>query len=191
MAASAPTLSARIHANGPELQFTVLADPPQVADGLLRVRAIEIRRGDSAQATQRIEGLATATPWSASAPGLEFVDLNFDGYADMRLVEAQPAGPNVPYLNWLYEPGTGRYVANKALDAISAVTPDAQRKELRSEWRDGPARYGVDTYIWRDGQPVLVRKEARDYQRPGAYTLTISRLEGGTWRVVEKRKVNE
>ncbi len=52
--------------------------------GVLQVRAIEVRYADAAAPAQRIDGLATDTPWSASAPGLALLDMNFDGYQDLR-----------------------------------------------------------------------------------------------------------
>jgi len=192
-AASAPALGAtpgiavkgRIHADLPEMTFTLLADGAPQPAGVLHVRAIEIRRGGAAEVWQRIDGLATDTPWTAAAPGFELLDMNFDGYADIRLVESRPAGPNVPYLNWLYDPAGGRFVASRALDEITSPRFDAAARELRSDWRDSATRYGTDIYVFRDGQPVPERRETRDYKRPGVYTRQVSRWIDGAWKVVE------
>ncbi len=178
------TLRARIHANLPEMSFTLVADSPTEPGGLLSVRAIEVRRVGEADLLQRIAGLSTATPSSADAPGLEALDLDFDGYADLRLIASPPAGPNLPCLHWLYKPATGRFVSEPALDDIGGPRPDAARRELRADWRDGPTRTGSDFYAWRGGNPVLVRKEERQYSRPGSYTLKVSRVVNGVWRVV-------
>ena len=170
------------------MAFTLVADGPADPGGILRVRAIEVRRDATAEPWQRVEGLATATPWSAEAPGFEVLDMNFDGYADIRLIEARPAGPNVPYLNWLYEPASGRFVESRALNQITSPRFDTGTRELRSDWRDGATRYGTDFYAFRDGQPVLVRRETKEYKRPGVYTLQVSRHIDGAWRVVETRE---
>jgi hypothetical protein len=189
------TVRARIHADGPETAFTLVAEAPADAGAALNVRAIEIRRNGAADVTQRIEGLSTSTPSSAESPGLDVLDLNFDGHADIRLIESQPAGPNVPYRHWLYQPATGLFVAATALDALGAPQPDAGHRELRVDWRDGATRSGSDFYVWQAGKPeaalVPVRKESRQYTKPGAYTLSVSVPEGDRWRVVSQKKMRE
>lgn len=182
------TIKGRIHADLPEASFTLLADGAPDASGVLHVRSIDIRRGNAAETRQRIDGLSTDTPWSASAPGFELLDMNFDGYADMRLIESQPAGPNLPYLNWLYVPVSGQFVASRALNAITAPRFDAAARELHSDWRDSASRYGTDTYAFRDGELVPVRRQTRNYTRAGVYTLQLSRWSDGAWRVVETRQ---
>ena len=62
------------------MSFTLRADAPRDASRTLFVEAVEIRRGTDAEQVQRITGLDTLTRWSAQAPGLEAVDLNFDGF---------------------------------------------------------------------------------------------------------------
>ncbi len=185
------TVSARIHPSLPEMTFTLVAEPPAEAGAVLKVRAIEIRRNGAADLAQRIEGLSTETPSSAEAPGLTVADLDFDGYADIRLVAAQPAGPDVPYRHWLFQAATGQFVAAPALDALGSPQPDAAKQELRVDWRDGAARSGSDFYAWQAGSPVLVRKAVRQYSGPGAYTLTVSALEHGAWRVLQTKKMRE
>ena len=44
--------------------------------------------------------------------------MNFDGHADIRLVESRAAGPTLPCLHWLYEPASGRFVASPALNDL-------------------------------------------------------------------------
>lgn len=186
--ASAPTTH-RVTLSAPGLSVALETAAAPDADGVLRVRAIEIRR-DGAPA-QRIEGLDTRTPWTPEAPGAQLLDMNFDGQLDLRLIEARPAGPDLPYLNWLYEPASGRYVASPALDAIASPRFDAAARLLHADWRDGATRYGTDTFVFREGQPVPVRREARTYTRPGAYTLQVSSWVNGAWQVVETREGRE
>ena len=183
----ATSITARIHPDLPEMNFTLRADVPPDASGTLFVNAIEIRLGTDTEPAQRITGLDTQTPWSAQAPGLEAVDMNFDGYADIRLVESRPAGPNLPYLHWLYDPASGRFVACAALNDLGSPRPDAAARELVSDWRDSATRYGTDHHAFQGGQLVPLRREARDYKGPGVYTLTASRWVDGRWQVVQSR----
>lgn len=187
-AAQVITIKGRIHPDLPEATFTLVADGAPQATGVLHVRAIEIQPGNASEPAQRIEGLATDTPWSATAPALELLDMNFDGFADIRLVESRPAGPNVPYLNWLYDPASGRFVESRGLNAITSPQFDAKARELRSDWRDGASRFGTDVYTFRDGQPVPLRRETKTYQRAGVFSLHTSRWVDGAWRVVETRQ---
>lgn len=156
----------------------------------LQVKRIEIRRGGETEPFQIIEGLDAATPLQL-VPPLSMVDMNFDGYGDIRLIELQPAGPNVPYLNWLFDPASGRFVESRALNEITSPQFDAATREIRSEWRDGPTRYGTDIYVYKQGEPVLVRKESKEYRQPGVYTLRVSQLVDGAWKTVEQREVRE
>lgn len=187
--AAAPAAALAVHRvtlSAPGLDVALEAAAAPGTDAVLRVRAIEIRRDGAPP--QRIEGLDTQTPWTPEAPGAQLLDMNFDGQPDLRLIEARPAGPDVPYLNWLYEPASGRYVASPALNAIASPRFDAAARLLHADWRDGATRYGTDTFVFRDGQPVPVRREVREYMRPGAYTLQVSNWVDGAWRVVETRE---
>lgn len=127
---------------------------------LLRVQRLEIRRaaaGAPSPPVQMIEGLTTETPSTADAPGLEALDMNFDGHPDLRLIEFRPAGPNVPYLNWLYDPAQARFVTSPALDALPSAVFLPDKGEVHVPWRDGATRSGVDVYRWQDGLLVRVQ----------------------------------
>jgi hypothetical protein len=81
--------------------------------------------------------------------------MDFDGHPDLRLIEFRAAGPNTPWLHWLYRPGndgaSGRFEASPALDALSPTRFDAERRQVIVDWRDGAARSGSDAYEWRNG----------------------------------------
>jgi hypothetical protein len=189
-AANATTFRLRIHPTLPEYSFTLVSDRSSDNSQTLQVKRIEIRRGGETEPFQIIEGLDAATPLQLGPP-LSMVDMNFDGYGDIRLIELQPAGPNVPYLNWLFDPASGRFVESRALNEITSPQFDAATREIRSEWRDGPTRYGTDIYVYKQGEPVLVRKESKEYRQPGVYTLRVSQLVDGAWKTVEQREVRE
>ncbi|MBM4260946.1 MAG: hypothetical protein FJ145_05815 [Deltaproteobacteria bacterium] len=189
-ASGEPAIRARIHATLPEFRFNLIGE--KSSDGTtLQVKKIEIRRANRTEPVQVIEGLDANTPLNPGVAPLEALDMNFDGYEDIRIIAFQPAGPNVPYRNWLYDPTAGRFLESAALNEITAPEFDAPRKQIRSSWRDGATRYGTDIYVYENGKPVVVRKETKDYQAPGRYTLRVSQRVNGAWKVSEQRAVRE
>jgi hypothetical protein len=189
--ASDTIIRVRIHPKLPDFTLTLVGDRSPESTETLQVKQIEIRRALESKPFQVIEGLNTATPLSSGTEGLEVVDMNFDGYGDIRIVETQPAGPNVPYLNWLFDPTSETFVENPALNAITSPQFDAATREIRSNWRDGATRYGTDVYVFEEHRPVLVRKESKVYKSPGIYTLQVSQLVNGIWKMIEQRDVRE
>jgi len=185
------TTRARIHPSLPEVEFTLVGDPVGSPSDAIRVERIEIRRSSSVVLDQVIGRLAAETPIIAGRPPLEVLDMNFDGYQDIRLVEFRSAGPNTAYLHWLFDPPSGRFLESHGLNDIPSAHFDAGRREIRSDWRDGATRYGSNIYVFSEGRPVLVRKEEKTYQAPGTYLLEVKRLVDGVWRTVEQRQVRE
>ncbi len=189
-ARSAYTLRGLVHPSLPQFDFTVTGEAREGADEL-HARSITIRSASASEPLQRIEGLDTQTPIVDGKPALEVRDMNFDGYADLRIVQSRSAGPNTEYRNWLFDPQRGRFSASPELDAIASPRFDAARGEIRSEWRDGATHYGTDVYVYRAGRPVPVRREERIYKAPGVYVLRSSERADGAWRTLEERAVDE
>jgi hypothetical protein len=186
-----PTIRHRIHPSLPEFTFTVQADRAAASNEAVRVRRIEIRSGTATEPFQIIDGLEAETPLSAGQPELDLIDMNFDGYMDMRMVAFRPAGPNTPYLNWLFDSVSGRFVESRELNEIPSPEFDPASRQIRSSWRDGATRYGTDVYELRNGQPVLVRKEEKTYRAPGVYELRVSQRVADVWKTIEQREVRE
>ena len=179
-----------IHPDLPQFRFTLTGTKTVADQGTARVRSIEIRRDSEPDPFQVIDGVNAETP--VERPGaFEAIDMNFDGYRDIRLIDSLPAGPNTPHRNWTYDPAEGSFQPSPELDRIPAAQYDGAAKTIRSEWRDGPAHYASDAYRYIDGKPLLARREERRYTEPGVYTLTVSERVGGTLRVVESRQVRE
>lgn len=185
------TVQASIHADLPAFSFTMVGQPKDQAAAIILVTKIEIRRGAEFEPVQVIDNLETETPLTEHSGGFEVLDMNFDGYGDIRIVEFQPPGPNAPYLNWLFDPANQRFVASPELNEISSPKFDAETQRIHSEWRDGATRYGTDSYEVIEGRPVLTGKELREYSEPGVYERTVSRSVDGHWQVVEQKQIRE
>lgn len=179
-----------IHPGLPDFRFTLTGAKPSGDTGPARVQAIEIRRDAESDPFQVIGTLNAETPIELPA-AFEAIDMNFDGYRDIRLMDSLPAGPNTPYRNWKFNPATGSFEPSPELDAIPAAHYDAASKTIRSSWRDGAARYGHDTYRYIAAKPVLVRREERLYTAPGVYTRTLSERRGNELEVIETTEVRE
>lgn len=103
----------------------------------------------------------TASPFEVINLGLVVEDMNYDGYDDFRFIEFLPAGPNIPYLYYIYDPASSQFVFNEAYGPIT--TPELiGNNEIRSYWRAGAAYYGEDTYLIVEGNPVLTQREEWD-----------------------------
>ncbi len=177
------TVTARVHPELAPFTFEARGEESDVED-CIAVREIGIRRGEAP--VQTIAGLDTETPWTDDYVGLELQDVDFDGYADLRLVAFVPAGPNVPYLNWRYDPAAQRFERFEALDAVSAPVFDPETRTVSSEWRSGAATYGADTYRYEGGALVLVRQETRTARDDGGFDVVVRERVGGEMQVVSE-----
>ncbi|MDR1765516.1 MAG: hypothetical protein LBR77_05415 [Lachnospiraceae bacterium] len=83
--------------------------------------------------------------------GLIIEDMNFDGYADMRMVDFLPAGPNVPYVCFVWDTGFGQYAYDAALSSIPALKVDYENELIWTQLRDSATAYHTEYYRYIDG----------------------------------------
>jgi hypothetical protein len=58
----------------------------------------------------------------------------------------------------MYDPATRNFVYNKAYENITS--PEfLGNSEIRSKWRDGAAKWGIDTYTIANNTPRLTKRE--------------------------------
>ncbi len=120
--------------------------------------------------------------------GILFIDLNLDGFRDLAVMEFLPAGANVPYLYYLYDPETRLYARHPALDAITSPEILKTQERIRSNWRSGAAEGGEDLWAWKDGEPILVERIKRRWTQAGHCTAAHYRLKNGKLRQYRKSK---
>jgi len=136
------------------------------------ITAISIRREGRAEPFQVIAGLDARTPTAIDNGGFELIDMDFDGYLDMRVIAEGTAGPNTRYRSWLWATDDDRFVESAALDEIVSPEFDPETREILSRWRSSAAEGGVDVYIWNDGVPVMLHREIDRYDGPSRCTRT-------------------
>lgn len=180
---------AGIHSTLPDFTFVFTGEVLDAAGNLARVERLEVWQSGAPAPLQVEAGLDAETPL-AYPEAFVIEDLNFDGYADLRLIAFLPAGANVPYLYWLFDPQQGLFVRNTQLEAITSPEVDVANQQLLSSWRAGAATYGADTWMWLNGAPVMVRQETREYLDADRYRLTLRELRAGELVVVEERVVD-
>lgn len=173
--AATPDASVSIHCRSdinpalPRFDF-VLVGHVDKATEIHVLDRIEVTRSGEMTPFQTISPVNSSVPDSVANYGFEAIDLNFDGYLDLRVISFLPAGPNVPYENWLWSVAKGKFVANPALDRITSPQFDADAQEITSDWRSSAAEHGTDVYAYDGNTPVLIHRETDTYDATGACT---------------------
>lgn len=82
---------------------------------------------------------------------LELMDVNFDGYSDIKLMTSTSAGPNEGFTYWLYDRKARGFKPCGACDALSGfdVIPDPRKKTIFVNARGSCCNWGSTTYAWR------------------------------------------
>jgi hypothetical protein len=181
------TASDHIHPDWPAFTFKVVGmDCGDFAEG----HRIEIYQADTASPIQIIEGRFGARGLRDSGQGFDIVDMNFDGYQDIRLLDEMMAGSNeVLYQHWLFYPQTETFVANEAMNQrIGRAEFDAEQQQIRAFWRAGSAGQTTDYYHWVDGELTFIRQVEEQSVAEGV-NLVIVREEVDGKLIVRDRKI--
>jgi len=112
-------------------------------------------------------------------------DMNFDGHDDFRLFEFLPAGPNIPYLYWLYDSKTSLFKSDTALAQITSPEFDKDRKLITSSWRNGCCEHGVDYYRYNKSELILYERRVAGHDENDEEYSELWTLENG---VLTKKK---
>jgi hypothetical protein len=123
-----------------------------------------------------------------SREALELIveDMNFDGLADIRIQAFMSAGPNTPYIVWLFNPETNTYDHSPDLSDISSFTVDSENQWIRSEERDSATVYTEYFYRYEDGELILFREIETDYEKKAIVTRE---LKNGEMSVVSTKGI--
>lgn len=93
----------------------------------------------------------------------EAVDVNFDGYPDIRILDIQDAG-NTFYCYFVYEPTSGRFSYHKQLSGLAQPEFDEKGKTVNSYLRSSAIEYVEETYCWDDsGNLYIIRRRYATY----------------------------
>ncbi|EAQ50986.1 XAC2610-related protein [Leeuwenhoekiella blandensis] len=113
-------------------------------------------------------------------------DMNFDGKMDFRLMEFLPAGPNVPFLFWIYNPTNELFEENKDYGEITSPEFDYEKKQINSTWRNGCCEHGRDVYELTNGIPKLTERFVIGHNSEDKEYYEHWKVENGELKLIEK-----
>lgn len=178
-------LQARVTPDGPPFTFRVLGDPDGAS---FSAYGIHVIAPDGSE--HMLDQFDALLPEGSEIDALYVEDVNFDGYADLRIMKYLPGGANVPYFFWIYDKETDRFVEAKEFEVVLSPQVDAQNKELISRQRVSAAEYVTEYYKSQGWVPRLVRREERTFQPDGSSELKLYEVQGDSGlQLVETRQL--
>jgi LysM repeat protein len=134
------------------------------ASGNMKIGTINIyQRPEDVGLGGLLQNITVSTSIETSTPlndvnSLIVGDMNYDGNDDFRIVRNLPAGPNIPYLYYIYDPTTRQFVYNEAYGKITSPEFPGN-PEIRSKWRESAGKWGINTFTIANNIPTLTRRE--------------------------------
>ena len=176
------------------LVFGQAASPPgprwalkTLKDAQGNVVAIRVHKNGAATVHQELRGFS-ARPIETMEKG-ELVDINCDGNRDILLMEFLPAGPNVPYFYWIYNPTSDLFECRAPAGQKSCSIPfariDCEKRGFDTEERDSATTYFKRHWEWRGVQLVLTREIEHQFSANGQKKVTVRELQNGQLRVTK------
>lgn len=148
-----------------------------------KIDQIEITKGiENETFVQKLEVIMDDSPYSSS-DFFGVIDMNFDGYKDIRLLNLSGATGNKVYNFWLFDPSKNIFVKNEDLSSLSNPTPNPQSKTIETYSVGGMTGciYRYETYKFDEtGKLILIRFEKQDYaEETKSFVKTIGELKDG------------
>ena len=106
----------------------------------------------------------TTSPEPGTGSDIIIEDMNFDGINDFRIIAMLPPGPNIPYICFLWDKKSGKFVHAEFLDDITSPEFDSKTKTVTSSSRESANKYRKDVYRYSGGKLVLVKSVVKTYQ---------------------------
>ncbi len=130
--------------NKQQLTFTVTG---QKTDSDATLARLSVARVGGKPQDFTVEG---TIPYDSLSTALDLVDINFDGFDDIKLATQSSAGPNMGYTYWLYAPKAGRFEASTIGEQLSGfeVIPDPAHKTITAIGRSSCCAWNSTIYGW-------------------------------------------
>ena len=92
---------------------------------------------------------------------VQMVDINFDGYLDLRLFDNAGATGNDWYATYIYKPDLRKFVFSKELSELSDVSVDPKKKQLSSTYHGGIGSSGTEYFKFVNNKLVSIKYERK------------------------------
>jgi hypothetical protein len=149
------TFDCQISPRLPVYTFAVVGD----TDNYISEIRISVKGSTGVQ--QVLTGFGTEPPYKGSKY-LQFEDLNFDGYKDIKLLAWWGSGGQ-GYNIWLFHPLKETFVYNEQLSNLGNVSAVPESKTISSSYRSGWASHGSALYQFAGDSLLLIRSETTEW----------------------------
>jgi len=119
---------------------------------------------------------------------LEALDMNFDGYKDIRLMQEQGATGNIRYHVWLYNPKTRRFDYHQEYGDLCSFSYDPKTKVISTFSKGGHKSniHSSETYKIINDKLTMVTKYKQEYNRKDDnYLYTLWKRVDGKMKIVK------
>ena len=106
----------------------------------------------------------TTCPDPGTGSDIIIEDMDFDGIKDFRIIAMLPPGPNIPYICFLWDNKSGKFIHAEFLDDITSPVFDSKKKTITSESRDNASTYSKEVYKYTGGKPLLIEEVITEYK---------------------------
>jgi hypothetical protein len=162
----------------PQLSLRTFHDTASVLD------SIQVMRGGRLVQTL-VTGGDDMDPAPSPGEDVDTVDINFDGYTDIRQQTIWGATGNAAYSWWLFDPDSSRFVRSREYEEkIWRHSVDRAKREITVHANGGHAGLIYEEYVYqpRGGQLVRIRSVQQDaIMGTETYVRVKGRLEGERW----------
>jgi hypothetical protein len=195
------TITVSVHRSLPKyyIHITEADVPPDTDEPAMEFMNYEVvvRSRADGLPLQTIKEGALGTFDDASAhdtgpvPGIDFRDVNFDGYLD---VEIWGGGSDASWAIYLFSPQKRQFLKSEELSRLGYLDLDPGKKEFSSFYQGScSACWVTATYKVEGDKYILIRRETEepDYEHPGSMLVIKEELINGVLTQVSKESIKE
>ena len=149
-------------------------------------------QGDGRSFQEWTVGPQQSAPTGSNYFGL--LDMNFDGYQDVRIPSWQGATGNFGYSVWVFEPRKREFVFHEGLSSLQGPRFDHEKEEIHTLSKGGHAGaiYTKGTWKFVDGELVQVEEERQRYvDEEDHYVKVLRKRVDGELREVSRMTVRD
>ena len=158
----------QIHRDLPPWQFHLLR-----ANDWPVICGIEVFKANAERPFQALTNVSSELEAWQNGDSLEALDMNFDGFKDLRTVNYWGVTGNIGYNCWLYDTNAGRFVFSAELSDLCCTRFVLAGKRIYSHANGGIDYFSSATYVWENAKLVMIeevdwhpaRRPIRDWLR--------------------------